>query len=142
MVVLEEGEAVDSDRVKKECGAFAIASLHYTYEQFRQYGRRPPAFLDDIWGDYVAMLEETSEERRHLRIHAGHNCWVEPEEERFVTKALIEKSCLVGTAEQLASTVRDLDSAGLTQMMLLPPLEAKERVLRSVAEKVFPLVSG
>jgi hypothetical protein len=48
----------------------------------------------------------------------------------------------VGTAEQLASTVRDLDSAGLTQIMLLPPLEAKERVLRSVAEKVFPLVSG
>ena len=86
------------------------------------------------------MLEEVPEERRHLRIHAGHNCWVEPEEERFVTKELIERSCLVGTAAQLAGKVRDLESAGLTQIMLLPPLEAKERVLRSVAERVIPLV--
>ena len=140
MVVLEPGEATDSERVRKECGAFAIAALHYTYEQYRQYGRRPPRYLDDIWDDYVAMLEETPEDRRHLRIHAGHNCWVEPEEERFVTKELIERSCLVGTAEQLAANVRDLSAAGLTQLMLLPPLEAKERVLRSVAERVIPLV--
>jgi len=140
MVVLEEGERTDSDRVKKDCGAFAMAALHYTYEQFRQYGRRPPEFLDDIWSDYVAMIDEVPEDRRHLRIHLGHNCWVEPEEERFVTKDLIERTCLVGTAEQLASTMRDLEAAGLTQMMLLPPLEAKERVLRSVAERVFPLM--
>jgi len=141
MVVLEEGEATDSERVKKECGAFAVATLHYAYEQLRQYGRRPPAFLDDVWGDYVAMLEEVPEERRHLRIHAGHNCWVEPEEERFITKALIEKSCLVGTPAQLADKVQELEAAGLTQIMLLPPLEAKERVLRSVAEHVFPLLA-
>jgi 5,10-methylenetetrahydromethanopterin reductase len=30
MVVLDPGEAVDSPRVKQECGAFAMASLHYT----------------------------------------------------------------------------------------------------------------
>ena len=140
MVVLEEGETTDSARVKKDCGAFAIAALHYSYEQFRQYGRRPPEFLNDIWDDYVAVLDETPEERRHLRIHLGHNCWVEPEEERFVTKELIERTCLVGTARQLADKVRELEAAGLTQIMLLPPLEAKERVLRSVAERVFPLL--
>ena len=140
MVVLEEGERTDSDRVKRECGAFAVAGLHYTYEQFRQYGRRPPEFLDDIWGEYVAMLDEVPEERRHLRIHLGHNCWVEPEEERFITKELIERTCLVGTPQQLADTVRGLEAAGLTQIMLLPPLEAKARVLRSVAEQVFPLL--
>ncbi len=140
MVVLREGEAVDSDRVRHECGAFAIAALHYTYEQLRQYGRRPPAYLEDMWDDYVAMLEETPEERRHLRIHAGHNCWVEPEEERFVTKELIERTCLVGTPAQLAARIGELEAAGLSQMMLLPPLEAKERVLTAVAEQVFPLL--
>ena len=40
-------------------------------------------------------------ERRHLRIHLGHNCWVIPEEERFVTKELLEASCLIGTADEL-----------------------------------------
>ena len=142
MVVLDEGESVDSDRVRRECGAFAIAALHYTYEQWRQYGRRPPAYLDEIWPDYCAMLDEVPEERRHLRIHLGHNCWVEPEEERFVTRELIERTCLVGTPEQLAAKVRSLEEAGLSQMMLLPPLEAKERVLTAVADRVFPLVSA
>mgnify|MGYP003343624729 CR=1 FL=1 len=99
-------------------------------------------YLDDIWGEYVAMLDEVPEERRHLRIHLGHNCWVEPEEERFITKELIERTCLVGTPQQLADTVRGLEAAGLTQIMLLPPLEAKARVLRSVAEQVFPLIQA
>ncbi|MET0909214.1 MAG: LLM class flavin-dependent oxidoreductase, partial [Ilumatobacteraceae bacterium] len=42
IAVLEPGEAVDSDRIKQQVGAFAIAALHYSYEQFTQFGRRPP----------------------------------------------------------------------------------------------------
>ena len=140
MVVLNEGEAVDSSRVRNECGAFAIVALHYAYEQYRQYGRRPNPAFADIWDDYCEHIEGFPEERRHLRIHAGHNCWVEPDEERFVTKSLIESTCLVGTAMQLAQRVRELETAGLTQIMLLPPLEAKERVLKRVAAEVFPLL--
>jgi len=141
MVVLDEGEAVDSDRAKRECGAFAISALHYAYEQFRQYGRRPNPVLAPLWDEYVAMLEAVPEERRHLRIHAGHNCWVEPEEERFITRELIESTCLVGTASDLARRITGLEAAGLTQIMLLPPLEVKDRVLRTVAEQVIPLVN-
>ena len=59
---------------------------------------------------------------------------------RGLPKELIERTCLVGTPQQLADTVRGLEAAGLTQIMLLPPLEAKARVLRSVAEQVFPLL--
>jgi 5,10-methylenetetrahydromethanopterin reductase len=140
MVVLEDGEAPDSSRVRHECGAFAIAAVHYAYEQWRQYGRRPPKMLLEFWDDYCALMEQTPEDRRHLRIHAGHNCWVEPEEERFVTGELIEATCLVGTAANLAQRIRDLEAAGLTQIVLLPPLEAKERVLRSVAEQVMALL--
>jgi alkanesulfonate monooxygenase SsuD/methylene tetrahydromethanopterin reductase-like flavin-dependent oxidoreductase (luciferase family) len=138
MVVLEEGEAVDSERVRRDCGAYAIAALHYAYEQWRQYGRRPPAMLAEFWDDYRALVEESPPERRHLRIHLGHNCWVEPDEERFVTRELIEATCLVDTPEGLAARIRDLEAAGLAQLVLLPPLEAKERVLRSVVEHVWP----
>ena len=89
MVVLEPGEAVDSDRVKAECGAFAMAVVHYAYEQWSQYGVEPPAFLAGIWDDYTALLAKVPAERRHLRIHLGHNCWVEPEEERFLTPEVL-----------------------------------------------------
>lgn len=140
MVVLAEGEPADSDRVRSEAGAFAIAGLHYAYEQFRQYGRRPNPVYAPFWDDYVAALDAVPEERRHLRIHAGHNCWVIPEEERFVTPELIEATCLVGTASSLAARLRELGDAGLTQVMLLPPLAVKEKVLRDVATHVMPLL--
>lgn len=140
IVVLQPGEAVDSDRVKEQAGAMAMASLHYLYEQFRQYGRRPPAHVADIWDDYTAMLDEVPEDRRHLRIHLGHNCWVIPEEERFVTKELLQGSCLIGTPDEIVSRLRALGDAGLGQVVILPSLAAKEDVLREVAEHVLPHV--
>jgi alkanesulfonate monooxygenase SsuD/methylene tetrahydromethanopterin reductase-like flavin-dependent oxidoreductase (luciferase family) len=140
MVVLQPGESAASRRVFDEAGAMAAAALHYAYEQQRQYGRPPAPAYADFWPDYVASVEETPEERRHLRIHAGHNCWVEPEDEPFVTPALLERTCMIGTPEQLAAKLRALEAAGLRQVMILPSLAAKEKVLRDVAEQVFPLV--
>jgi 5,10-methylenetetrahydromethanopterin reductase len=140
MVVLEPGEAVDSERVKHDAGAYAIASLHYAYEQWRQYGRRPPPFVAEVWDDYVAMLAEVPDDRLHLRIHEGHNCWVVPDEERFVTRELLEATCLIGSPESLAGSLRALSNAGLGQVVLLPPLEAKERILADVAKRVLPLL--
>ena len=139
-VVLADGERTDSARVKEEAGSFAVSALHYAYEQWRQYGRRPPVAYNEIWPDYVAMLAEVPEERRHLRIHGGHCTWVLPEEERLVTKELIEATCVVGTPAQIAARLKTMHAAGLSQVMILPPLAAKEKVLRDVAEKVFPLL--
>lgn len=139
-VVLAPGEAVDSPRVREQCGAFALAALHYGVEQWREAGRpdRHPPY--EFWDDYVALLDAHDPDRIHQRIHQGHNCWVLPEEEQFLTKELIESSCLVGTADQLASTLRDLDAAGLGQVMLLPPLAPRDEVITAFAEQVMPLV--
>jgi 5,10-methylenetetrahydromethanopterin reductase len=140
MVVLQPGEAVDSARVKDQCGAFAISALHYQFEQWKEAGRpdRHPPF--DFWDDYVALLDAAGPERLHQRIHQGHNCWVVPEEEAFVTKELIEASCMVGTGEDLARRLSDLGRAGLTQVMLLPPLAPRDDILRDVAREVMPLL--
>jgi len=138
MVVLDDDEPIDSERARRECGAFAIAGVHYAYDQFRQFGRRPPAHMADFWDDYVALVEDVPADRRHQRVHLGHNCWVLPEEEQFVTAELIQRSCLVGTADQLIERVRALDLAGLDHIVLLPPLDEKEKVIRDVAARVMP----
>jgi len=140
MVVLEDGEATDSERVRKLCGAFAIAGLHYSYDQYRNYGRTPGGAVAEIWEDYRRVVEETPEDRIHQRIHAGHNCWVLPEEERFVTKALIEQSCLVGTRDDLIDKLQALDAAGLDQIMILPPFEPRFEILEQVGTEVLPHV--
>jgi 5,10-methylenetetrahydromethanopterin reductase len=140
MVVLGEGEAADSDRVKDACGAFAIAGLHYHYEQWKEAGRPDQPARFDFWDDYVATLDAVDPHVLHQRIHQGHNCWVVDDERRFVTRELIESTCMVGTPAQLAARLQDMEQAGLRQVMLLPPLHVKEAVLHDVAEQVMPLL--
>ena len=132
MVILEAGEAVDSDRVRGECGAMAMATVHYSYDQWRNFGHQPPGFLGGIWEDYRALLESYPEERRHQRIHGGHNCWVLPEEERFLTPEVLQASCLIGTRDELISQLAGLHASGLDQVMILPNFDTRYDVLERV----------
>ena len=86
------------------------------------------------------MVEQTPADRRHQRVHAGHNCWVLPEERRFLTKGLIEATCLVGTRDQLVERLRALDDSGLDQLMILPPYDPRFTILESVGTEVLPYV--
>jgi alkanesulfonate monooxygenase SsuD/methylene tetrahydromethanopterin reductase-like flavin-dependent oxidoreductase (luciferase family) len=140
IVVLEPGEATDSERVKDLCGAFAMASLHYSYDQFRNFGRPPGGPVAEVWDDYRQLVEQVEPERRHQRVHAGHNCWVLPEERRFLTRGLIEATCLVGTPEQLIERLQALDEAGLDQIMILPPFDPRYEVLEQVGTEILPYV--
>jgi 5,10-methylenetetrahydromethanopterin reductase len=140
MVVLDNGEAIDSARVKSECGAMAMAAVHYSYDQFRNFGHQPPNHLAGIWDDYTGLLAEVPEERLHQRIHAGHNCWVLPEEEQFLTPAVLAASTMIGTADQLIERLRSLAADGLNQVMILPNFDTRFQVLERVAKDVLPYV--
>ncbi|MEM7078297.1 MAG: LLM class flavin-dependent oxidoreductase [Pseudomonadota bacterium] len=140
MVVLDDGEAEDSPRVKAECGAMAMAAVHYSYDQFRNFGHQPPNALSGIWEDYTTLLETYPEERRHQRIHGGHNCWVLEEEERFLTPEVLSASSMIGTREQLIERIHGLDAAGLNQLMILPNFDTRFDVIERVAKDVMPYV--
>ncbi len=140
MVVLEEGEAKDSERVKSQCGAMAMAAVHYSYDQYRNFGHQPPNALAGIWTDYTALLESFPAERRHQRIHAGHNCWVLPEEERFLTPEVLAASSMIGTADELIERLLDLAEGGLDQVMILPNFDTRFDVLEQVGTKILPNV--
>lgn len=140
IVVLEPGESSDSERVRQQCGAFAMASLHYSYDQFRNYGRTPSGPVAEVWDEYRAVVEQVDEDRRHQRVHAGHNCWVLPEEERFLTKELMEATCLIGTEDQLIERLRALGDSGLDQVMILPPFDPRYEVLEKVGADILPYV--
>lgn len=140
IVILEEGEAITSDRVKSQCGAMAMAAVHFSYDQYRNFGHQPPASLHGIWEDYRALLEEFPEERRHQRIHGGHNCWVLPEEEKFLTEEVLSASSLIGTRGDLIDKLGVLDEAGLNQVMILPNFDTKGEVLEDVARDLIGAV--
>ena len=140
MVVLDPGEAADSPRVKAECGAMAMAAVHFSYDQFRNFGRRPPGFMAGIWDDYRAMIEAYPADRRHQRIHGGHNCWVLPEEERFLTPDILAASSLIGTRDELIERLSVLGGCGLDQVMILPNFDTRFDVLERVAKDIIPNV--
>ncbi len=137
VVLLEEGEAADSERVKSQCGAMAMAVVHYSYDQYRNFGHQPPNALAGIWDDYTALLETYPEERRHQRIHAGHNCWVLPEEARFLTPEVLASGAIIGTRNQLLEKLSALHEAGLDQLMILPNFDTRYDVLESVAAELM-----
>lgn len=137
IVVLRPGEAVDSDRVKAQCGAMAMAAVHYAYDQWRNFGFQPPNALSGIWDDYTRMLDKVPEDVRHQRIHAGHNCWVLPEEERFLTPDVLRASSMIGTAEELRERLAGLAAAGLHQVMILPNFDTRFDVLEEVAKELI-----
>ncbi len=140
MVVLDPGEAVDSPRVKAECGAMAMAAVHFAYDQFRNFGRRPSGYLLGIWDDYRAMIESYPADRRHQRIHGGHNCWVLPEEERFLTPEILQATSMIGERDVLIERLNALAEAGLHQVMILPNFDPRFDVLERVARDILPNV--
>ena len=140
MIVQDEDEAIDSVRIKSECGAMVMASVHYAYDQWRNFGHQPPNAMSGIWEDYTRLLEDYPEDRRHQRIHLGHNCWVLPEEEKFVTPDLIRATCMVGTQDELIERLAALNEAGLNQVMNLPSFDPRFKVLEDIAEKIIPHV--
>jgi len=137
IVVLDEGEPPDSPRVKAECGAMAMATVHYAYDQWRNFGHQPPGVLRGIWADYCALLESYPAERRHQRIHAGHNCWVLEEEAQFLTPEVLQASAMIGTRAQLLERLGDLAAAGLNQVMILPNFDTRYAVLERVARDLI-----
>lgn len=140
IVVLDEGEAVDSDRVKAECGAMAMAAIHYSYEQVRNFGRQPGGTLRYVWDDYVKMIESYPEDRRHQRIHAGHNCYVIPEEEKFLTPEVLKASAMIGTRDELIEQLQALAGSGLHQVMVLPNFDTRFTSIERLARDVLPFV--
>lgn len=116
----------------------AMASVHYAYDQWRNFGHQPPGVMSGIWEDYCAVLNAVPAERRHQRIHMGHNCWVLPEEEKFLTRDLLTATCLIGTADELIDKLRALNEAGLNQVMNLPSFDPRFEVLETIAKRLSP----
>jgi len=140
MMVLDAGEAIDSQRIKNSCGAMAMAALHYNYDQYRNFGHQPAAGFREIWEDYCSLLSQYPEDRRHQRIHMGHNCWVLPEELHFLTPKILDSTCLIGTQDQLLEKLHELAAAGLKQIMTLPNLSRRYESLDRIARDIIPFV--
>jgi alkanesulfonate monooxygenase SsuD/methylene tetrahydromethanopterin reductase-like flavin-dependent oxidoreductase (luciferase family) len=141
--VLRDGEDADSPRIRAQAGPVALLSLHYAYEQWRQLKTPPPPCMEDFWDDYVETVEVVPIERRGLRIHLGHGEWVPDEDERFVTRELIEGTCIVGGPAEIAERMQALEEkANLDEVSINPAPGTAREVIDDISDRVMPLMSS
>ena len=137
LVLQQPGEALDSERIVAECGASVITGLHTMVAKHLETGREPPDYAKPIWNPYLAWLGQYPPDARHQRLHASHFSFLDPEEARFVTPALIRAMCLAGTPAELCEQLRELERQGLSQVILYPPLKKQYRVIEDFADQVI-----
>jgi alkanesulfonate monooxygenase SsuD/methylene tetrahydromethanopterin reductase-like flavin-dependent oxidoreductase (luciferase family) len=137
VVVLQPGEAADSDRVKRTVGPNVMASVYYFYDMVQETGMEPPSFLRRIWKPYCALVEQTPKEHRHFRTHEFHYTDLHPGEAELIDEPLIREMCLVGTPDELIERIRGLERDGLQEMVFGVGNETKWRLAEDFARTVM-----
>jgi alkanesulfonate monooxygenase SsuD/methylene tetrahydromethanopterin reductase-like flavin-dependent oxidoreductase (luciferase family) len=137
VVVLEPGEAVDSERIKAAVGPNVMASVYYFYDEVHERRVDPPPFLQRIWQPYCALVEATPPEHRHFRTHEFHYTKLHPGEAELIDAQLIRDTCLVGTPAELIERIRELERDGLQELTFATGNAAKWRLAEDFARLVM-----
>lgn len=137
LVLLEPGEAADSDRVKRSVGANIMSSVYYFYDVFQERGIDPPPFLRRIWKPYCALVEQTPPEHRHFRTHEFHYTDLHPGEAELIDEELIRETCVIGSPDEVIERIRTLEREGLREMVFAVGNETKWRLAEEFSRTVM-----
>ena len=130
--VLRPGEALDSPRVIARVGPRIAVGLHFGYEAVK-HGKPAPASMQAfLTPAYRAYLDE-----RWQEIHATHSRFLHPGEERFITPEVVSAMSLTGTREEIIARIRQLEAAGLSQMVISPPWGYVEESIVEFAREII-----
>jgi len=140
IVLLDPGEAVDSERVIRTVGPNIMASAYYFYDEVHERGIDPPPFLRGIWKRYCALVEQTPPQYRHFRTHEYHYTYLHPGEAELIDADLIRATCLVGSADELIEQIRELERQGLQELMFATGVDEKWRFAEEFSRRVLARV--
>lgn len=140
IVLLDPGEAVDSERVIRTLGPNIMASAYYFYDEVHERGIDPPPFLRSIWKRYCALVEQTPPEYRHFRTHEYHYTYLHPGEAELIDADLIRATCLVGSVDELIEQIRELERQGLQELMFATGVDEKWRFAEEFSRRVIARV--
>jgi alkanesulfonate monooxygenase SsuD/methylene tetrahydromethanopterin reductase-like flavin-dependent oxidoreductase (luciferase family) len=137
IVLLEPGEAVDSERVIRLIGPNVMASFYYFFDEVHEKDIEPPEFLKKYWKRYCDLVAATPSEHWHFRTHEYHYTYLHPGEAELIDADLIRATCLVGTADELVEQIRDLERQGLQELMFATGNDEKWHVAEVFARQVM-----
>ncbi len=117
--IVDEGEALSSERVRAAAGPGWALAYHGAYE----FGG-PEAVRELLGGnDWMAMVEETPEEERHLAVHDQHCVGLNAADQAAWDAGgheMLEQVTITGTAEQVRQQTDELARQGVTEIVFQP----------------------
>ena len=130
------GETIESPRVRKEIGPYAIIALHQMHETLKQVDQAPKP-LQPLFASYRKWVEQRFPKDRYYEIHEGHNLYVRPEEEQFVTPELIRYFAIAARPEEFIERLHALEEVGVDHVCFSGDFEKMTEVIRDFGEKVI-----
>jgi len=117
--VLDEGESLDSERVRLAGGPGGAIAYHATYELAGAEAVRTLPGGDE----WLAQVNKRPEAERHLDVHVGHCIHLNAADEAAWAKtggALLPTTTLTGTAAEVRARAEQLVEQGVTEMVYQP----------------------
>ena len=132
--VADEGEPLDSPRLREAVGPVVAVAFHAFAEQPWRLDGLDPALRREASRYVAAVGAEIPAGRRHQELHRGHLTEVVLEADRNVLSAAnIDRFALCGTATELRARVGAMAADGVTEVALQPGGDVPEGLRRLAA---------
>jgi 5,10-methylenetetrahydromethanopterin reductase len=140
--VLEDGESPTSPRALEHIGAYAMMPFHAYADNPAIAEHLPPAIQDrlDLYRHEVLARLDVPSDRRYQQVHRGHLSHLVDGEAAVLTDEIVRMTTLTGTAEEIVTVLKRLESAGLRNIVLNPPPLLVRETVRMYADKIAPLL--
>jgi 5,10-methylenetetrahydromethanopterin reductase len=127
--VLDDGEDVESPRVRAAAGPLVAAAYHAMYSRDPESVTRLPN--GDAW---LAKVREVPEALRHLSVHRGHNLVIDSPQDELIDMSIAKRMSFTGTRDELRARLAELERQGATGIIFGTSGADVARELRAFAE--------
>lgn len=117
--VLDDGESLSSDRLRSAAGPMLMQMFHIAYE----LGGAPAVEALPGGREWLAVIESTPADERHLALHAGHLMYLNSADTaawEAGAHALVPHATMTGSPDEIRQKVADLASRGVTEIVYQP----------------------
>jgi probable F420-dependent oxidoreductase len=141
----EAGRRFEDIKVMSAAPAYVTADLAHAREQVRWF----PALVSNHVVDLVKRYQPDElpgelTEYIAARDHYDYADHGRPgaEHAEFVTDEVVDRFCVIGTAEACERRLRDLEAAGVTQFNIYSMVDDPEGIIRAFGKDLIPALTG
>ena len=127
--VLDDGEDLDSPRVRLAAGPLVAAAYHSAYSRSPESVLRLPN-----GAAWLAKVQELPENVRHLSVHRGHTLAIESPQDELIDMSIARQVSFTGTRDELRARIAAFEASGATGVIFGTSDSDVPRELRRFAE--------